>query len=233
MAASDKGGVGKSFATVQIVQWLKDLGRKFRAFDPDHTNSTMLRFHEDAVFVDISKPQSMDQIALAFDTIPLVVVDGIGGQKGVFLKWIESVDLFDIAKAIELAMTFVVIVDEDRDTVFQTRETLEKVGSQVNWLVIKNHKTVGHTDMWDKSEARKIALDLGAREIILPKLDEHLISKLQRESLTVGRAGQSEKLNMLDRSRCLKYARTFGEALTANADIILDDTETPLVKADR
>lgn len=222
MAASDKGGVGKSFTMVQLVQWLKDKERLFRAYDPDHTNSTMMRYHSDAIFVDITNPESMDSIALAFDEVPLVAVDGIGGQKGVFLRWIESVDLFDIAKAIDLALTFVVIVDEDRDTVSQTRETLEKIGEKVDWLIIKNHKTVGHTDMWDNSETRKLAMTLGAREVVLPKLDEHLISKLQKDSLTIGKAATSDRINMLDRQRCRKYHQNFSEALEANSDILLD-----------
>lgn len=222
MAASDKGGVGKSFTTIQIVQWLKDQEREFRAFDPDHTNSTLLRFHPDAIFVDISKPQSMDQIALAFEEVPLVIVDGIGGQKGVFLKWINSVALFDIAKAMDMAMTFVLIVDEDKDTVAQTKETLLTVGDAVDWLVVKNHKTVGHTDMWDGSEGRQIAHELGAREITLPKLTEHLISEIQRNNLPIAEAVRTGILNMLDRSRCNIFISDFNEALSANSDILLD-----------
>lgn len=210
---------------VNLVQWYKDTERKFRCFDPDHTNSTLTRYHSESVFVDIRKPQSMDQIVEAVfrDGFPLVAVDGIGGQKGVFLNWIADVDLFSIVADSGLALTFVVIVDEDKDTVAQTKETIDTIGDKVDWFVVKNHKTVGHTDMWDNSKIRETAIKLGAREIVLPKLTEHLISMLQTNSLPVSEASQSKKIgSLMDRSRCHQYAKKLAASFETHADILTD-----------
>ena len=42
-----KGGVGKSFFAVNLVQFLKDKGVPFAACDSDNENSTLKRFHPD------------------------------------------------------------------------------------------------------------------------------------------------------------------------------------------
>jgi hypothetical protein len=223
IVASDKGGVGKSFFSVNFVQYLKDTERVFRAFDPDFTNSTLTRFQPDTTFVDITKKKSIDQIALAFDEVPLVAVDGIAGHKGMFLRWIEDVNLFEIASEIDLAITFVLVVDEDKDTVFQTSETLRAVGDKADWLIVKNHKVIGHTDMWDNSQAREFADSLDAREIVFDKFDEHLISKMQRANLTFASAADnSEHFDWLDRQRCLRYKRQINAMFDENRDILLD-----------
>ena len=49
-----KGGVGKSFFAVNLVQYLKDRGVAHVAIDSDNENSTLKRFHPDAVFVALA-----------------------------------------------------------------------------------------------------------------------------------------------------------------------------------
>jgi hypothetical protein len=225
--ASEKGGVGKSHLTANLAQYYFDHGvAGVRLFDPDYTNSTLLRFHPGtAEFVDVKKPQSMDQIVDAFgEGATTVLVDGIGGQKGVFLDWIDDIGLLDLAQGIGLGVTFVLVVDEDKDTVHQSGHTIRTVGGRVDWLIAKNHKTVSHTDMWDRSEARAEALRFGAREIVLEKLPEHLISRLQMTNQTIARAGEdAERFSLWDRQRLKKYARALYAQFDEQRDILLGD----------
>jgi cellulose biosynthesis protein BcsQ len=51
-----KGGVGKSFFAVNFVQYLKDKGIPCTAVDTDNENSTLKRFHPEALFLDIEDP---------------------------------------------------------------------------------------------------------------------------------------------------------------------------------
>jgi cellulose biosynthesis protein BcsQ len=62
LVLNGKGGVGKSFFAVNAVQELKDKRRSFRAADTDDENSTLLRFHADAEFVNIQKPREIDRL---------------------------------------------------------------------------------------------------------------------------------------------------------------------------
>ncbi len=48
-----KGGVGKSFFAVNFIQYLKDNSIAHIAVDTDNENSTLKRFHPEAVFLDI------------------------------------------------------------------------------------------------------------------------------------------------------------------------------------
>ena len=56
-----KGGVGKSFFATNFVQTLKDRRLTHRAVDTDDENSTLLRFHADAEFLNIEKPREIDR----------------------------------------------------------------------------------------------------------------------------------------------------------------------------
>src|SRR6202008_4543057 len=49
-----KGGVGKSFFAVNLVQYLKDRQIAHAAFDSDDENSTLKRFHSEAEFINVN-----------------------------------------------------------------------------------------------------------------------------------------------------------------------------------
>ena len=57
-----KGGVGKSFFAVNLVQFLKDNAVSFVACDTDNENSTLKRFHSDASFVDLRQNRLLDEM---------------------------------------------------------------------------------------------------------------------------------------------------------------------------
>ena len=57
-----KGGVGKSFFAVNLVQYLKDHSIAHLAIDTDNENSTLKRFHPEATFLDIEDTKQIDTI---------------------------------------------------------------------------------------------------------------------------------------------------------------------------
>jgi cellulose biosynthesis protein BcsQ len=70
-----KGGVGKSFFAVNLVQYLKDKNITHVAIDSDNENSTLNRFHPDAQFVDLADRRGLDGIFSALEKSNLVVMD--------------------------------------------------------------------------------------------------------------------------------------------------------------
>jgi len=70
-----KGGVGKSFFAVNLIQYLKDKSIPHVAIDTDNENSTLKRFHPEATFLDIEDAKEIDSIFAVLDTADLVVVD--------------------------------------------------------------------------------------------------------------------------------------------------------------
>src|SRR4029434_35727 len=55
LVLNGKGGVGKSFFAVNLVQFLKDRGVSHLAIDTDNENSTLKRFHPDSLYIRIDR----------------------------------------------------------------------------------------------------------------------------------------------------------------------------------
>ncbi|MGH8046996.1 MAG: hypothetical protein ACREKL_07095, partial [Chthoniobacterales bacterium] len=187
LVAMDKGGVGKSFFTILLAQWLAERQRSFLAFDPDYQNSTLTRFVPESQFLDIRHSENLDRIIEVMDDHPLVLVDGVGSQQRIFLDWLEETNLLKLRHAMHLELTLVLIVEEDKDTVHQAGEAVSRIGNQADWLVVRNHKSMQTTRIYDQSKARKELLGCGAKEMTMPKMTDHLVVHLQQQSLTIQR----------------------------------------------
>src|SRR5882757_4473218 len=110
LVAMDKGGVGKSFFTILLTQWLHARHRDFLAFDPDYHNSTLTRFVPESQFLDIRHSENLDRIIEVMHEQPLVLVDGVGSQQRIFLDWLEETNLLKLRHAMRLELTLVLIV---------------------------------------------------------------------------------------------------------------------------
>src|SRR5271165_1291793 len=89
-----KGGVGKSFFAVNFVQYLKDKNIPHTACDCDNENSTLKRFHGEAVeFLDLSVSKGLDAMIRALEKTDLVVVDCRAASTGVFFDYFDAIGL--------------------------------------------------------------------------------------------------------------------------------------------
>jgi len=221
MVAMDKGGVGKSFFTILLAQWMAAKNQKFLAFDPDYQNSTLTRYLPEAQFLDTRHSENLDRIIEVMTEAPLVIVDGVGSQQRIFLDWLEETNLLSLRHSMGLALTLILVVEEDKDTVHQAGEAVARIGQAVDWLVVKNQKNSSSFRIYDNSKARKELLACGAREITLPKLQEHLVFCLQQDSLTIAQAIAGNQLFLIDRQRLIAYQREVYRQLDEIKDILL------------
>lgn len=221
VSATSKGGVGKSYVSVNLCEWFQSLNVPFVAFDPDWCNSTLTRFYEQAEFIDISEEVHLDNVIRAFERTDLVLVDGVGSLQTKFIDWLEDTRVFDLREELNLDITLVCIIEEDKETVFQAGQAAQRVGDRANWLVVRNLKTSPVTEIYDNSHARKRLLELQAREITLERLPWNLNSILQKTSKSLGTLARDESVFFLERQRLQSYQqRIFGEFATAR-DILL------------
>jgi hypothetical protein len=221
LVAIDKGGVGKSFFCVRLIEWLADAHQSFIAFDPDYNNSTLTRFYPEAQFLNIGHSENLDLIVEALDNTDIVMVDGVGAQQRIFMDWMEETDLLKVKQSLGLSITLVLIIEEDKDTVFQAGDVARRVGNQAEWLVVRNYKQSHSLRIYQNSRAREDLLKCGAKEIDLPKLSEHLTSILQINSWTIPQALASNSLDVLDRQRLVEYSRNFNRQLYAIQSMLL------------
>ncbi len=231
LSATSKGGVGKSFVSINLSEWLEEQQVPFIAFDPDWCNSSLTRFYPKAEFIDISEAVHLDNVIRAFEHTDLVLVDGVGSLQMKFIDWLEETSVFDLRGELSLDITMLVIIEEDKETVFQAGQAARRVGDRANWLVIRNLKTSPVTEIYDGSNARKELLALGAKEITLDRLPWNLGSILQKTSKSIGALAADEEVFFLERQRLRTYQQKLFEEFNGAREILLPGSILGLPKA--
>jgi hypothetical protein len=219
--ATSKGGVGKSFITLNLCEWLRSQQMPFIAFDPDWCNSTLTRFFPEAEFIDISEAVHLDNVIRAFERTDLVLTDGVGSLQSKFIDWLEETRVFALREELSLDITMLVIIEEDKETVFQAGQAAHRIGDRANWLVVRNLKTSPVTEIYDNSNARKTLLELGAKEITIERLPWNLNSMIQKSSKSIGGLINDESIFFLERQRMRSYQQRLFDELASAREFLL------------
>lgn len=234
LEATDKGGVGKTFVMTQLIQYLKEEypGLNLKAYDPDEANKSLLAFQEDITsMVNVEDPLALDRMALNLQEYDVVLVDGLGSQQtNVFQHWIEDTSLLDVLEELGAKPTFLLVVTDDRENIKQARRILEMRGDRVEWLIVRNRLTPrqmerpddrSSTDLWLGSETRKLALELGAKEILFPELVPTFAKLLNKDMIPVSVGASSEVYDVLARNRYKTTWRKIKAAFDNAKEVIL------------
>ena len=218
-----KGGVGKSFFAVNFVQYLKDKNIQFAACDCDNENSTLKRFHGEAVkFLDLAHPRGLDAMIRALDETDLVVVDCRAASTEVFFNYFDEIDLQTTLKDLCAALTLIMPVNQESDSIDQLQRITGKFKSICSYVVLRNTVHSNDFAVFDHSVIRKRLLkELGAKEITMTKLQPWLVEELSHNNLTITSAVAGGHLHLLDRQRLQTWQRTFYAELESVADSLL------------
>ncbi len=219
--ATSKGGVGKSYLTINLCEWLNAQNVPFVAFDPDWCNSSLTRFYPGAEFIDISEAVHLDNVIRAFERTDLVLSDGVGSLQSKFIDWLEETRVFDLRSELSLDITMLLIIEEDKETVFQAGQAVQRIGDRANWLVVRNLKTSPVTEIYDNSNARKALLEVGAKEITIERLPWNLNSMIQKASKSISALIEDESIFFLERQRMRSYQQRLFDEFTSARDFLL------------
>jgi hypothetical protein len=217
-----KGGVGKSFFAVNFVQFLKDKGIAHLAIDSDNENSTLKRFHSDTRFLDLEKRRELDGIFSALEKANLVVMDCRAASTDLFIDYFDEIDLPAVLSALDTALTLVMPVNHESDSVDQVQRLADQFGKKCNYVVIRN---AAHSDsfaLFESSEVRAQLKDkLGGREIAMCRLQDWLVEALNAENLTITGAAKNPAFSLLDRQRLQTWQRKLYAEIESVADLLL------------
>src|SRR5688572_20719338 len=181
-----KGGVGKSFFAVNLVQYLKDHSIEHVAIDTDNENSTLKRFHPDTLFVDLSKPTAIDVLFSELAAQSLVIVDCRAASTDIFSDYFAELNVFDVLRELGASLTLISPVNHEPDSVKQLQILEERLGKEADYVVVKNHSFSEQFAIYDQSKTRSRLLDgLGGREIEMPKLQDWLVVGLNQAGCTI------------------------------------------------
>ncbi len=217
-----KGGVGKSFFAVNFVQFLKDKDIAHFAIDSDNENSTLKRFHPEALFLDLTNHRELDGIFGAVEKASLVVVDCRAASTDLFLDYFDEIDLSAVMSALSASLTLVMPVNHELDSVDQVQRLADKLGKTSSYVVVRN---AAHSDsfaLFDSAEVRpRLKREFGGREINMSRLQDWLVEALNGQNLTVTAASKHPAFSLLDRQRLLSWQRRLYGELESASDLLL------------
>ncbi|HEY3762713.1 MAG TPA: hypothetical protein VGN23_13285 [Verrucomicrobiae bacterium] len=205
-----KGGVGKSFFAVNFVQYLKDNGIGHIAVDTDNENSTLKRFHPEALFLDIEDPTEIDSVFATLDKTDLVVMDCRAASTDIFLDYFEEVQIFNLLKEWGASLNLIMPVNHETDSVEQIRNISDRLNQNARYVVVKNHALSERFGNYERSTTRTRLLgELEAKEIVMPKLYDWLVADLNQHDLTVSVATKNLAFDFFNRQRLQNWQHKF------------------------
>lgn len=220
ISATCKGGVGRSFFLVNLADWLNELEQSFLFLDSDACNGTLTRFYPESRYVDLDDPEAgAREVLAALEESELVAWDALGGRMRELPNRLES--LVAETENAPIRITVILMVEEDKDAVFQAGEMARQLGDRVDWLVVKNLKTCSTTEIYDNSKARQELLRLEATEITMERVPWSLLATIQRTSCSLSSLVLDESLPFLERQRLRTFQRRLFEQLETARRILL------------
>ena len=217
-----KGGVGKSFFAVNFVQFLKDRGMPHVAIDSDNENSTLKRFHPEAVFLDLSNRRELDGIFGALEKTSLVIVDCRAASTDLFLDYFTEIELADVLSAIGASLTLVMPVNHEMDSVDQVQRLVDALEDSTDYVIIRN---AAHSDsfaLFESAQVRaRLIKEFGARELTMHRLHDWLVEALNREDVTITAATKHTAFSLLDRQRLQCWQRRLYAEIESARDLLL------------
>ncbi len=217
-----KGGVGKSFFAVNFVQAMKDRGVAHSAADTDDENSTLLRFHADAEFVDIQKPREIDRLFALLENTDLLIVDCRAASTDLFLDYFAEINLREVLGALNARLTLVTPVNHEADSVEQLRMLSTRLNGDCRYVVVKNQAHSEQFRIYEQSKTRgRIINELQGREITMARLHDWLVTALNENNVTASGALTHSAFTLIDRQRIKHWQRNFHEQLALADDLLL------------
>ncbi|MFW1678002.1 hypothetical protein ACFVYJ_09495 [Pontibacter sp. JAM-7] len=211
----EKGGVGKSVLSRLLSQYFIDRNLPFVGLDADQSHATLSRF-----YAEFSQPINLDYfestdaiMEVAVETDHHVVVD-LPAQSERFLdKWIEENGVLEMCEEMNLPFVYWYIVDDGMDSAKLLENFLQKYGSRMRCVVIKNKgrgNSFGAVDAVVNSATGAIADRLlqgtlpALHAETMHKIDELNFSFWGAENL---RDNNIEHLSLMERQRTKVWLR--------------------------
>jgi hypothetical protein len=217
-----KGGVGKSFFAVNFVQYLKDNGVAHIAVDTDNENSTLKRFHPEALFLNIADPTEIDSVFAMLDKTDLVVMDCRAASTDIFLDYFDEVRIFDLLKQVGASLNLIMPVNHETDSLEQIRNITDRLNHNARYLVVKNEALSERFANYERSATRtRLMKELAAKEIIMPKLYDWIVADLNRHDLTVSAGIKNPAFDFFNRQRLLNWQHLLYDQLESVRGMLL------------
>lgn len=209
LVGGEKGGVGKSMVARLLAQYFIDHAIPFQAFDCDRSNGALQRFYGAySTPIALEEYNSLDRIVEAAIANPeqRVLVDLAAQTHQQLARWMEDSRLLEFAGESDLNIRYWHVMDGGFDSVELLRRLLDQFGGRLKLVVVLNQLRNERFELFESSGQRARALELGAKIMVLPKLAESTMQKIDATSASFwaavnNAAGAEGNLGLLERQR--------------------------------
>ncbi|MFL6600240.1 MAG: mobilization protein [Steroidobacteraceae bacterium] len=223
LIGGEKGGVGKSVVARLLAQYFIDHSIPFLGFDSDRSHGALLRFYAGyASPVVIDSYESLDAIVEAAAEQPerRVLVDLAAQTQEPLTKWMEESQLLEVAPDIGLQIRYWHVMDSGKDCVDLLKLLLDRYERRLKYVIVQNQLRGEQFDILKASGQLERAQALGAQVIVIKRLQEAAMTKIDGGSSSFWAATQkgdagAKPLGILERQRVRSWLTSAYEAIRA------------------
>jgi hypothetical protein len=209
----EKGGVGKSVVTRLLAQYYIDKQVPFIGFDTDASHGTFSRFYREyASPARTDRYESLDRIAeqAVADPQKFILVDLAAQTDRSITDWLESSGVLELMKEHHVAVNYWHVMDDGKDSFDLLGRLFGRFHDRVNYYIVLNYGRGERFDRYLESATGKRALELGAKQIELPRLHQGAMQKIDHANTSFWAAvnnPKSHQLGIMDRQRVKTWMR--------------------------
>ncbi len=219
----EKGGVGKSLVARVLAQYLIDHSLPFLGFDTDRSHGALMRFYAGyASPAVVDRYESLDTIIEAAVAEPerRILVDLAAQTHEPLAKWLEESGVFELAEESGISLHYWHVMDAGKDSVDLLGPLLERFGDRLKYVIVRNQVRGEDFGLLEDSVAAMKAKELGARTVVIKRLSDSAMQKIDATSCSFWAAKNSTDkevtgLGLMDRQRVKMWLRAAYEQLDA------------------
>jgi hypothetical protein len=221
LIGGEKGGVGKSLVSRILAQYFIDHSMPFLGFDSDRSHGALMRFYSGyASPVLVDRYESLDAIVEAATEHPdrRVIVDLAARTQEPLTRWMDESQLLTVAPELGLNIRYWHVMDSGQDSADLLRRLFSQYEQRLNYVIVQNHLRSDDFGIFGSSELPDRAKALNASFVVVRKLHEPSMTKIDATSSSFWAATQPEsaggaKLGILERQRVRTWLKNAYESI--------------------
>lgn len=221
LIGGEKGGVGKSVVARVVAQYLIDKNVPFVGFDTDRSHGSLLRFYSDyASPVVADNYESLDAIVESAVEQPdkRILVDLAAQTHEQLVRWMDESGVLDTVAELGVSFTYWHVMDSGKDSVDLLKKLFDRFGARLSYVIVLNQLRGETFDIFYQSGEREHAKEFNAKVILLKRLHEPVMTKIDAGSTSFWAAKNRSKtdvngLGLLERQRVKLWLRNAYEQI--------------------
>ncbi|WP_439398750.1 division plane positioning ATPase MipZ [Bradyrhizobium sp. PMVTL-01] len=138
IVGADKGGVGKTTISRTLMNYFSAHGISVRAFDTEHPNGTLARFHKEAQIVNLEESDDQMKVFDHLNTAQVTLIDIRAALLSKTLATLTEIGFLGGSRASRMKTSVVHVIGSNKAS-FDEIETTAKAVEGADHYVVLNH----------------------------------------------------------------------------------------------